>query len=115
MLIKIKNLRLRTIIGVNDWERDHKQDVVINAQIAIDGSQAADTDDIETTFNYKSATKKIIQLVENSQYFLLEKLADTILQVIMDHPLVERAQVEIDKPEALRFSDSVSVTTSAKK
>jgi D-erythro-7,8-dihydroneopterin triphosphate epimerase len=115
MTIKIKNLRLRTIIGVNEWEREHKQDVIINAKVEFDGRKAAATDDIAMTFNYKSMTKKIIQLVESSQFFLIERLADAILQIIMDNPIVERAEVELDKPEALRFSDSVSITCTAKR
>jgi D-erythro-7,8-dihydroneopterin triphosphate epimerase len=115
MTIKIKNLRLRTIIGVNDWERENRQEVIINARIEFDGLEASRTDDIKTTFNYKSTTKKIIEFVEDSQFFLIEKLAHAILQIIMDHPLVERAEVELDKPEALRFSDSVSVTCSAER
>lgn len=115
MRIKIKNLRLRTVIGVFDWERKTKQDVVINAAIDFDGAKAAASDDIEQTFDYKALTKKIISAVEASQFYLIEKLADTILQIIMDHPLVEQAEVEVDKPQALRFSDSVSVTCSATK
>lgn len=115
MTIKIKNLRLQTIIGVFDWEREDKQDVIINAQIDFDGRAAADSDDIKQTLDYKTLTKKITATVESSQFFLVEKLANTILQVIMDHPLVEHATVEVDKPQALRFSDSVSVTWSADK
>ena len=115
MIIKIKNLRLRTIIGVFDWERENRQDIIINAQIDFDGRGAADSDNIEQTLDYKTLTKKIITTVESSQFFLIEKLADTILQVIMDHPLVDRANVEVDKPQAIRFSDSISVRCSAER
>ncbi len=113
MTIRIKNLRLRTIIGVFDWERQNKQEILINAQIKFDGQRAAETDDIKETFDYKTVTKRIIHLVETSQYFLIEKLSNAILQLIMDHPLVEWAEVEVDKPQALRFSESVSVSCSA--
>ncbi len=113
MTIKIKNLRLRTILGIFEWERKHKQDIIINTSIEFDGSQAAASDSIEDTLNYKSLTKKIITLVESSEYFLIEKLAQSILDLVMESPLASSAHVEIDKPQALRFSDSVSVSCSA--
>lgn len=115
MIIRIKNLRLRTIIGTNDWEREQKQDVIINATIDFDGREASRSDDINKTINYKTLTKKIIEMVENSQFFLIENLADRVLQIVMDHPLAQSAEVEIDKPLALRFSDSVSITCQAKR
>ena len=115
MMIRIKNLRLRTLIGIFDWERKHPQDVVINARIEFDGSQAARSDSIGDTVDYKEITKGIIGLVESSQFFLLEKLASEILKFILSHPQVLEAQVEVDKPLALRYSDSVSVEVSAKR
>lgn len=115
MLIQIKNLRLRTIVGIFDWERTQKQDVIINAEIEFDGSQAAQTDKIEDTVDYKAITKNIIELVESSQFFLVEKLCDEILGLIMADERVERATVEVDKPHALRFADSVSITSSAER
>ena len=113
MQIHIKNLRLRAIIGIFDWERTHKQDVIINARINFDGSQIAESDRIDSTVDYKTLCKRIISVVEESEFFLLEKLADRILQLIMDEPKVERAVVEVDKPLALRFADSVSVQCEA--
>jgi len=115
MLIKIKDLRLRTIVGIFDWERTQKQDVVINAKIEFDGSQAAATDKIEDTVDYKAITKNVIELVESSQFFLVEKLCDEILGLIMADERVKRATVEVDKPHALRFADSVSITSSAER
>lgn len=113
--IKIKNLRLRTIIGVYDWEREEKQDVIINTELAYDSLPARAEDRIEAALDYKLITKEIIAAVEASQFFLLEKLADHILQLIMSHSEVVAATVEVDKPGALRFADSVSVTLSAKR
>src|SRR5262245_12176490 len=115
MIIRIKNLRLRAVIGIFDWERKHPQDVVVNATIQFDGSKAAFSDKIEDTVDYKEITKGIIQLVEASQFFLLEKLASEILTLILKNPQVEEARVEVDKPLALRYSDSVSVEVSGKR
>ena len=115
MFIRIKNLRLRTIIGIEEWERTNKQDLIINAVIEFDGEKAVESDDISDTVNYKKITKRIIELVEASDYFLLEKLCGRVLQSIMEDKYVVCATVEIDKPGALRFTDSVSVSTSARR
>lgn len=107
--IQITNLRLRTIIGIFDWEREEKQDIVINLTIHFDASKSCKSDDIKDTVDYKTITKAIIQRVESSQFKLLEALADMILQTVFETDLVEKVSVKIDKPGALRFSDSVSV------
>lgn len=109
MKIRIKNLRLRTTIGIYEWERKVKQDVVINVEIEFDGEQASQMDHIQYTLDYKKITKSIIQLVEKSDFFLLEKLGDEILKICVQNPLVQKAKVEVDKPQALRYADSVSI------
>jgi len=111
MVINIKNLRLRTVIGINEWERKILQDVIINIALTFNGQKAAASDKIEDTLNYKKLTKMIISEVEKSDYYLLEKLADHILSLIMQDERVMKAVVEVDKPNALRFADSVSIRT----
>ena len=115
MIARIKNLRLRTIIGIFDWERKNRQDVVLNIELEFDGRKAAESDDIEDTVDYKTLTKRIISEVEQSQFYLLEKLANHVLKIIMENPNVLRAVVEVDKPHALRFADSVSIICTATK
>lgn len=107
--ITIKNLRLRTIIGIEEAERTNKQDIIINVAIEVDTAQAAQSDHIDDAFNYKTITKRIIHFVEGSSFYLLEKLVEEILQFIMLDDQVLSATVEIDKPAALRFADSVSL------
>ena len=109
MMIRIKDLRLRTTIGINDWEQEHQQDVVINAGIVFDGRAAAESDEISDTVDYKSITKAIIAQVEGSSWNLLEKLAARLLETVLADPKVESAWIEVGKPHALRFADSVSV------
>ena len=107
--IRITNLRLRTIIGANDWERDHKQDVVINVKIKFDPTAPIQSDELKDTIDYKTITKKIIEQVEGSNFYLIEKLADMIMKIVMENPDVKKAKVRLDKPHALRFADSVSI------
>lgn len=112
-VIKIKNLKLKTIIGINPQERVTKQEVVINVAIEVDAAKAIKTDNIDHALDYKVITKKIIAEVEKTSFFLLEKLADFILQLVMSNRQAKKVTVEVDKPLALRFADSVSVTVSA--
>ncbi|WP_428242065.1 dihydroneopterin triphosphate 2'-epimerase [Gynuella sp.] len=110
--IRIKNLRLRTFIGIKDEEIRNRQDIVLNVVILFDATQAICSTDIETTLNYRTITKEIISFVENNHFALLEKLTNDVLEMVMKYSEVKHAEVEIDKPHALRFADSVSVSLS---
>jgi D-erythro-7,8-dihydroneopterin triphosphate epimerase len=114
-IIRITDLGLRTIIGLYDWERTTKQDVIINAEIYFDASKAVKSDKVDDTVDYKTINKKIIKHVEESQYFLIEKMAGEILKIIMEEPKVDAAKVRVDKPGALRFAKSVSIELEAKR
>ena len=113
--IRIKNLRLRTYIGIKEEEINNKQDVVINVKIHYDASQASDSDDMQDALNYKTITKRIIKLVEDNRFSLLEKLTSDVLEIAAEHPWVNYAEAEVDKPHALRFADSVSLCLSCNK
>ena len=115
MIIRVKNLRLRTIIGFKEWEREKKQNIVINITILTDAEAAAATDDISDSIDYKELTKRVISEVETTNFNLLERLADFILDIVMEYTLIREATVEIDKPMALRFADSVSVELTRKR
>lgn len=114
-IIKIKNLRLRTFIGIKDDEINNKQDVIINARIHYSAADAANSDNMDNALNYRTITKKIIALVEQQRFSLLEKLTADVLAIASEHSAVKYAEVEIDKPHALRFADSVSLTLSITK
>ena len=111
--IRIKNLRLRTFIGFNDEELEKRQDVIVNVCFHYAADKAADTDEVGYAVNYRTVTKEIIALVEDGQFMLLEKLASDVLDLVMENDFVRKAEVEVDKPHALRFADSVSVSMSA--
>lgn len=108
--IRITNLRLRTYIGFNPDEREKQQDVVINIEIEhrIDGTAFAD--EVDAALNYKTITKAVIAHVESGRFLLLERLTHDLLSICSTDPAVLRARVTVDKPHALRFADSVSVT-----
>lgn len=108
--INISNLRLRTFIGFNPEELDKKQDVVINIEIRYAISDAALEDHVHGALNYKSITKEVIRHVEQGSFLLLEKLVADVLEICSSHRDVLFSRVTIDKPHALRFADSVSLS-----
>ncbi len=109
-IINITNLRLRTYIGFNPDEQEKQQDVVINAEIHYPANHLCLEDQVENALNYKHIAKKIIHHVEEGRFLLLEKLVSDVLGICAEHPWVSYAKVKIDKPHALRFADSVSLT-----
>ncbi|AHW59643.1 D-erythro-7,8-dihydroneopterin triphosphate epimerase [Draconibacterium orientale] len=114
--IRVKNLLIRTYIGFNPDELVNKQDVVINLEIETDIPESAlESDEPEDIFNYKVITKKIIALVQEGRFKLLEVLTKRILDTIMEDKKVTWARVEVDKPHALRFAESVSMEMEARR
>lgn len=107
--IIIRDLLLRGIIGINPDERVNMQDILINLVIYADISRAAASDSIEDAVNYKSITKRVIAHVEASSDQLVEKLVTDIARLILTEFPVERVQVRVEKPGALRFAQSVGI------
>ena len=112
--IRVKNLLIRTYIGFNPEELINKQDVIINVEIETKMSEKAiEVDEPIDIFDYKTITKKIISHVQEGRFKLLEVLTQSILELIMENEKVKWAKVEVDKPHALRFAESVSVELEA--
>jgi len=108
--IFVKDLLVRGIIGINPEERVKLQDIVINITLFVDVRRAAETDDITHATNYKSITKRIIEHVESSSDYLVEKLVSDIARIILtEFEGVQRVQVRVEKPGAIRFAQSVGI------
>jgi len=108
--IFIKNLLVRGILGIKPEEREKQQDIVVNLELEADLSLAGGSDAIDDAVNYRSVTKEVIALVENSAYLTVEKLATEIARLaVTDYP-VRSVTVTVEKPGALRFAESVGVT-----
>lgn len=108
--IEIKDLLLRTIVGINPDERVKKQDVLLNLTLWTDVRAAGSSDDIVDAVNYRTVTKAIIDLVEAADFRTLEKLATVVARQVLTGFGVARVTVSIDKPGALRFARSVGIT-----
>ncbi|MFQ5543176.1 MAG: dihydroneopterin aldolase [Nitrospiria bacterium] len=109
MVVKMKNLRLRTIVGVYEWEKKKLQEVSISLEVYFDGAKAAATDAIEKTIDYKALRNQIIDHVEKNAFNLVEKIASDSADIALKFPLAEKVRVEVEKPGALRFTDAVSI------
>ena len=109
-IVFVRDLQLRTIIGIKEDERKNKQDVLINIVLYADLTAAGQSDSIDDTVNYRTITKQVMALVEDAQFFLVEKMAAEVINLCFLDPRVERAVVTIEKPGAVRFARSVGVT-----
>lgn len=107
--IMINDLLARCVIGVREEERREKQDVVVNLTIDTDTRKAAFSDRFSDALDYRALKKRVLGLVENSNYHLLEALAEAIAACCLEEPKVEGILVRVEKPSALRFARTVGV------
>lgn len=107
--IHIRDLSARCIVGIYPEERENLQEVILNVTLHADLRAAGRSDQIEDTVNYKVIKKNLLAMVESSQFFLVEKMAEECARICLADPRVRRADVSVDKPGALRFARSVAV------
>jgi FolB domain-containing protein len=107
--IIIKDILARGIIGVNDSERLHPQDILVNVIIFTDTAKAGISDNVNDSVNYRTITKQVISLAETAQRLTVEALANDIVGLIFTVPLVKGVRVRVEKPGAVRFAKSVGV------
>ncbi len=108
-IVYIRDLQIDTIIGIYDWEREVRQTVSLDVEMAADISKAAATDDIQYALNYKSVAKRIIGFVEGSEFLLVETMAEQIAQIIRDEFSVPWLRLRLSKPGALRGARDVGL------
>lgn len=108
-IIFIRDLRIETVIGIYDWERQIKQTVSLDLEMAADIRQAAASDAIEATLNYKAVAKRLIQFVSDSQFLLVETLAERIADIVRHEFGVPWLRLTLSKPGAVRGSREVGV------
>jgi FolB domain-containing protein len=108
--IIIRDLRVQGIIGVNPEERVKRQVILVNLTLYADTRPAAVSDDIADAVNYHSVALRVKAHIENSAYFLVEKLADELARLILiEFPHVRRLRLRLEKPDILPFAAAVGV------
>ncbi|GGY61604.1 7,8-dihydroneopterin aldolase [Cellvibrio zantedeschiae] len=108
-IVYIHDLRIDTIIGVYDWERQIKQTLSFNLEMATDIRQAAATDDLQYTINYKAVSDRLIEFVETTQPQLLETLAENIANIIISEFHVPWLRLQVSKAGAVRAARDVGL------
>jgi dihydroneopterin aldolase/D-erythro-7,8-dihydroneopterin triphosphate epimerase len=107
--IHIRELAVRCIIGIFPEERREKQDVIIGLTLACDCRPAARSDDIRDAVDYKKIKRAVLNMVEASEFHLVETLAERIAEICLAERKVIAVRVTVDKPGALRFARGVAV------
>ena len=105
----IENLNIETIIGIFDWEREIRQTVSIDLEMEFDIRKAAESDAIEDTLDYKSVSKRLIHFVEDSEFQLVEALAESCAAIVLEEFPVSWLRLKLGKPGAVRGSSAVGV------
>src|SRR5690606_13452064 len=108
-IVYIRDLRIDTIIGIYDWERQVKQTVSLDLELATDIRRAAASDDIQYALNYKAVSKRLIAHVESRQAQLVESLAEEVAAIVREEFKVPWLRLRLSKPGALRGARDVGL------
>ncbi|MCK5877227.1 MAG: dihydroneopterin aldolase [Candidatus Marithrix sp.] len=108
-IIYLRKLKIDTIIGVFDWERQTKQTIIIDLEMGADIRKAAQNDQLEDTLNYKAVAKRLIDFVGNSEFQLVETLAERIAKIVLTEFSVPWLRLQLHKPGAVRGSKDVGI------
>ena len=108
-IIYLRDLRIGTVIGIYDWERKMKQTIILDLEMGTDIRKAAQSDNIEDTLNYKAVAKRLISFVSESEFELVEALAEKIAEIILTEFNVPWVKLSLNKKGAVRDVRDVGV------
>ena len=105
----IEGLEIEALIGIYDWERRIRQTLVFDLEMGFDNRVPAASDDIADTLNYKAVSKRLIDYVSQSDFGLVETLAERCAQIVMDEFGIAWLRLKLSKPGAVRGARAVGV------
>ncbi len=108
-IVYLRDLRIDTVIGIYGWERRTRQTIIFDLEMSADVARAAASDDISDTLNYKSVAKRLIQFVGESEFQLVETLAERCAQIIREEYGVRWVRLTLNKKGAVRGASDVGV------
>ncbi|MEJ2435718.1 MAG: dihydroneopterin aldolase [Pseudolabrys sp.] len=108
-IIYLNDLRIDTVIGIFDWERRIKQTVSLTLEMGADIRRAAASDSIDDTLNYKAVAKRLIDFVGNSEFQLVETLAERSAELVLNEFNVPWVRLRLNKCGAVRYAGDVGV------
>ena len=108
-IIFLGGLEVETVIGIYDWERKIKQKIILDLEMAHDIQQAAATDDIAYALDYKSVSDRVVEVVENSEYFLVETLIEKIAETLLQEFHIPWVKIRLNKKGAISRAQDVGI------
>lgn len=108
-IVYIRGLRVETVIGIYDWERQIKQAVVVDLDMGTDITKAAASEDVGNTLNYKSVSDWLVEFIATSEFLLVETLAQTLADKLRDTFDIPWVRVAVSKPDAVPEAEDVGV------
>lgn len=108
-VVFIEDLRIETVIGIYDWEREIRQTVALDVEMAFDNRRPAATDAIADTLDYKAVAKRLIEVVGESRFELVESLAEHCARIVLEEFEVSWVRLKLSKPGAVTGSAAVGV------
>ncbi len=108
-IIFLGGLEATTIIGIYDWERETKQTLVLDIEMAFDITKAAKTDDIQYTLDYKTVSERVVSFVEQSEFYLVEKLIEEISNILLTEFNTPWVKITLNKRGAISRAKDVGI------
>jgi len=108
-IVFLRDLRIDTVIGIYDWERRTRQTIVLDLEMSADIVKAAATDQIDDALNYKAVAKRLMQFVGESEFQLVETLAERCAEIIRTEFGVSWLRLVLNKQGAVRGARDVGV------
>ncbi|MDX1492371.1 MAG: dihydroneopterin aldolase [Pseudohongiellaceae bacterium] len=108
-IVYIEDLRIETVIGIYDWERECKQIVSLDLSMASDIRPAAASEDINKALDYKAVSKRLIDFIEGSEFLLIETMAESVAKIVLDEFSVPWLRLRLGKPGAVTGAKDVGV------
>ena len=113
--IFLRDLKLKTRIGIFEWEKQIDQIININIEVGTDIKKAASTDDVSFSLDYKSLSIKVKEYVQKNNHQLIETLIENIAEILLKDFNIEYVTISISKPGAIRDSQDVGIEITRKK
>lgn len=108
-IVYLNDLRIDTVVGIYDWERRTRQTVILDIEMGTDIRKAAQHDDIEHTIDYKAVAKRLFSFVGESEFLLVETLAEKVAGILLEEFKVPWCRVRLNKKGAVRGVRDVGV------
>lgn len=107
--ILVRGLKVNTIVGIFDWEREVPQRVILDLEMAADNRAAAAADDIAATIDYQAVSDRLCDFISTNQFRLIETLAEQCADILLREFAIAAVTLRVSKPEAVPAADTVCV------